>query len=68
MRGSAHLFWNSSGTSTDGFPSAFNFESTRGFSSCCVREGREMYGREPLHSYVKCPSHQVVRTRTDHSL
>ena len=46
---------NSSGTSTDGFPSAFNFASNFGFSNICVRDGREMYGRLPLHSYVKCP-------------
>jgi len=49
------LFLNSSGTSTDGFPSAFNLASTRGFSSCAVRDGRETYGREALHSYVKWP-------------
>lgn len=51
--GLTHLFLNSSGISTDGLPSAFNFASTRGFSSCCVRDGRETYGREDLHSYVK---------------
>jgi len=47
------LFLNSSGTSTDGFLSAFNLARTRGFSSCAVRDGRETYGREALHSYVK---------------
>lgn len=42
---------NSSGTSTDGFPSALTiFASTLGFSSCCVRDGRETYGRLDLHS------------------
>jgi hypothetical protein len=41
---------NSSGTSTEGFPSAFSFASTRGFSSCCVRDGRLTYGRVVLHS------------------
>ena len=50
-----NLFLNSSGTSTDGFPSAFNLASTRGFSSCAVRDGRETYGRVALHSYVKWP-------------
>lgn len=49
------LFLNSSGTSTDGFPSAFNLASRRGLSSCAVRDGRETYGRESLHSYVKWP-------------
>jgi len=44
------LFINSSGTSTDGFPSALNFISTPGFSSCCVRDGRDTYGRVDLHS------------------
>jgi len=44
------LLLNSSGTSTDGFPSALNFASTPGFSSCCVRDGRETYGRVDLHS------------------
>lgn len=51
-----HLRLNSSGTSTDGLPSAFSFASRRGFSSCCVREGRETYGRVLLHWYVKCPA------------
>ena len=36
-----HLFLNSSGTSTRGFPSAFNLASKPGFSSICVREGRD---------------------------
>jgi len=44
------LLVNSDGTSTDGFPSAFNFASTPGFSSCCVRDGRDTYGRVDLHS------------------
>jgi len=43
------LFLNSSGTSTEGFPSAFSFASTFGFSNCCVREGLETYGRDDLH-------------------
>jgi hypothetical protein len=49
------LFLNSSGTSTDGLPSAsaFNFARRRGSSSCAVRDGRETYGRVALHSYVK---------------
>jgi len=56
MRFAVPLFFlNSSGTSTDGLPSALSFASTRGFSSICVREGRETYGREDLHSYVKWP-------------
>ena len=46
---------NSSGTSTDGFPSAFNLASTHGFSSCWVREGCEMYGRVDLYSKMKWP-------------
>lgn len=46
---------NSSGTSTEGFPSAFNFASNFGFSSIAVREGRDMYGRVDLHSNMKCP-------------
>lgn len=50
-----NLFLNSSGTSTDGFPSAFNLARRRGFSSCAVRDGRETYGRVDLHSYVKWP-------------
>jgi hypothetical protein len=50
-----HLFLNSSGTSTDGFPSAFSFASTFGFSSCSVRDGLETYGRVDLHSYIKWP-------------
>jgi len=44
------LFLNSSGTSTEGFPSALSFASSLGFSSCCVRDGRETYGRVDLHS------------------
>jgi len=44
------FFLNSSGSSTDGLPSFLIFSSTRGFSSCCVREGRETYGRSYLHS------------------
>jgi len=55
QRKCTNLVLNSSGTSTDGFPSAFNLASTRGFSSCAVRDGRETYGREALHSYVKWP-------------
>jgi hypothetical protein len=46
---------NSSGTSTEGFPSAFNFASNFGFSSIAVREGRDTYGRVDLHSNMKCP-------------
>lgn len=46
---------NSSGTSTEGFPSAFNFASNFGFSSISVREGRDTYGRVDLHSNMKCP-------------
>jgi len=49
------LFLNSSGTSTDGFPSAFDLARRRGLSSCAVREGRETYGLVDLHSYVKWP-------------
>jgi len=49
------LFLNSSGTSTDGFPSALALARRRGLSSCAVREGRETYGRVDLHSYVKWP-------------
>jgi len=44
------FFLNSSGTSTEGFPSALSFASTRGFWSIPVREGRETYGRSDLHS------------------
>jgi len=44
------LVVNSSGTSTDGFPSILSFSSSFGFSSCCVREGLETYGRVDLHS------------------
>lgn len=32
---------NSSGTSTEGLPSALSFASTSGFSSICVRDGRD---------------------------
>jgi len=46
---------NSSGTSTEGFPSAFNFASNLGFSNSSVREGRDTYGRVDLHSNIKCP-------------
>jgi len=46
---------NSSGTSTEGFPSAFNFASNFGFSNSSVREGRDTYGRVDLHSNIKCP-------------
>lgn len=46
---------NSSGTSTEGFPSAFSFASNFGFSSNSVREGRDTYGRVDLHSNMKCP-------------
>ena len=48
--GAAYFFVNSSGTSTEGFPSAFNFASSFGFSSICVRDGRVTYGRTDLHS------------------
>jgi len=44
------VFLNSCGTSTEGFPASLSFASTLGFSSCCVREGRETYGRVDLHS------------------
>jgi len=44
------FFLNSSGTSTEGLPSAFSLASTLGFSSISVREGRETYGRVDLHS------------------
>lgn len=37
----SYLDLNSSGTSTDGFPSARILASRLGFSSICVREGRE---------------------------
>jgi len=43
---------NSSGTSTLGFPDACSFASSFGFSNCCVRDGRETYGLEFLHSNV----------------
>jgi len=43
-------FLNSSGTSTEGLPSAFNLASTFGFSSCSVRDGRVRYGLGFLHS------------------
>lgn len=43
-------FLNSSGTSTEGLPSAFNLASSLGFSSISVREGRVTYGRGALHS------------------
>jgi len=46
---------NSSGTSTEGFPSAFSFASNFGFSSNSVRDGRDTYGRVDLHSNMKCP-------------
>ncbi len=48
-KSAAYGFLNSSGTSTEGFPSALSFASTRGFSSCCVLEGRDTYGRVFLH-------------------
>jgi len=41
---------NSSGKSTEGFPSNFNLSSVLVFASCCVLEGRETYGRVDLHS------------------
>lgn len=44
-----YLRLNSSGTSTEGCPSAFNFASTRGFSSCWERDGLETYGLVLLH-------------------
>ena len=37
----AHFVVNSSGTSTEGLPSALSFASTSGFSSICVRDGRD---------------------------
>ena len=37
-----HLCLNSSGTSTEGFPSAFAFANRLGFSNSCVRDGREI--------------------------
>jgi hypothetical protein len=53
--GKTHLFLNSSGTSTLGWPSCLSLASSAGFSSCCVRLGRETYGRAFLHWYVKWP-------------
>jgi len=44
------FFLNSSGTSTEGLPSALSLASILGFSSISVREGRETYGRSDLHS------------------
>lgn len=44
------FFVNSSGTSTDGFPSAFSLASSLGFSIICVLDGRDTYGRGDLHS------------------
>jgi len=44
------FFLNSSGTSTDGFPATLSLARTLGFSSCCVREGLDTYGRSDLHS------------------
>jgi len=44
------FFLNSSGTSTEGLPSALSLASTFGFSSISDREGRETYGRSDLHS------------------
>jgi len=41
---------NSSGTSTLGFPSALSFANRDGFSSNCVRDGRDTYGRVDLQS------------------
>lgn len=41
---------NSSGTSTDGFPSALSLASNLGFSIICVLDGRDTYGRGDLHS------------------
>jgi len=49
------LLLNSSGTSTEGFHSAFSLANNLGFSSCCVREGLETYGLVDLHSYMKWP-------------
>lgn len=45
-----YFFLNSSGTSTEGLPSALSLANTFGFSSISVREGRETYGRSNLHS------------------
>lgn len=44
------FFVNSSGTSTDGFPSALSLASNLGFSIICVLDGRDTYGRGDLHS------------------
>lgn len=44
------FFVNSSGTSTDGFPSALSLASNLGFSSISVLDGRDTYGRGDLHS------------------
>ena len=46
----AHFVLNSSGKSTEGFPSSFSLSSGLVFASCCVLEGRETYGRVDLHS------------------
>ncbi len=60
-----NLVLNSSGTSTDVGPSAFDdLARRRGFPSCAVRDGRETYGREDLHSYVKCPVVSVKENTT----
>lgn len=45
-----YLLLNSSGTSTEGFPSSLNLARSAGFSSCFVRDGRDTYGRVALHS------------------
>jgi len=46
---------NSSGNSTEGFPSNFSLSNTLTFASCCVLDGRETYGLVDLHSKMKCP-------------
>jgi len=46
---------NSSGNSTEGFPSSFILSNVLTFASCCVLDGRETYGRVDLHSKMKCP-------------
>jgi len=46
---------NSSGSSTEGFPSNFSLSNVLTFASCCVLDGRETYGRVDLHSKMKWP-------------
>lgn len=50
-KGFTNLDLNSSGTSTLGV--SFFCPYSSGFSSCLVREGRELYGRGFLHSNMK---------------